>query len=192
MTGIGITLDDLGIDNGSTGNHTTTRKTSGYPKEYDFSLELALYGSWRDLRDALYVPAEEGFRVDHRETPLWFALYWAQTENETEESIKAALTGLRYDESVHNSLHEHLYNWARDVVEEDQIRLMVAPGMPHQEPVRQGLAANESTPQDVLEELKKDARKCPEMLYALLENPALAPTMVRGIHARIKDQGWKA
>lgn len=183
MPGIGITLNDMGLNNDPSYTPPPPSGDESYPKEFDFSLHLSLLGSWWQVCDALRNPGNWAFEDEQRVTPLWFSLNWGPVENESEESIKARLTGLRYSKVVHDAFEQHLYDWAQGESEEDIIRLMVAPGMPHQESVKQGLAINGCTPSDILEELVSD----PENRYTLLENPNLLPGMVRDIHDAIKD-----
>lgn len=184
MIGIGISLEDLGIEVGSTYEHPATQENEGFPKEYDFTLDHALLGSWWQVRDALRGPAESAYEDDSRDTPLWFTLFWAEREDgDTEESIEAALTGVAYDEVVHDAFEQHLRDCATYEGEHGVIRQMVAPGMPHQEVISEALATNERTPQDLLEKLVKDT----SFNYELLENPSLTVQMVRDVFAMVKS-----
>ncbi len=112
MIGIGINLDDLGIETDPDYESSYSQWDTEDLEEYDFALALLVYGSWRKLREALRPVAEDAYAGDHRETPLWFTLYWVgQDGGDTETSIEKALTGVRYDGLVHDAFTTHLYDW---------------------------------------------------------------------------------
>jgi hypothetical protein len=187
-TRIGISLDEMGLSDDEIKDldpHllAEAERRSEFPKEYDFTLYLALFRSWWHVRQALAKVVVSAFEDHEEDVPLWLILAWGLGENETEESIGTALTGVKYDEGVHLALQDNLAAWAYGTADEDEIRLMLTAGMPFQGAVRPCLAENEWTPQDILNEFVKD----PELHHELLRNPALRPQMVRDIYAQIKD-----
>lgn len=188
MTGIGIGLDDLGIETDSTYTPSWTQSDSGYPKEYDFTLDLHIHGSWRQMRRALYPVAEAAFRGG--ESPLLnFTLHWAGRDNETEESIKAALTGVKYGQTVHEAFENNLEDWAENQSDPSIIRSAMAATSGAEHPTFfQFLAMNECTPGDALQEIIKNSRA----RHSLLFNPTVGPQMVRDLYELIKDEPWAA
>lgn len=183
MTGIGVSLEDLGIKRESDSAEPTQRHDyNEFPKEYDFTLDLFLHGgSWRQLRDSLRAAVSAAY---NGEPPLHFSMYWAEMENETEESITASsLAGVRYDKVVHEVFGIHHREWAENEENPDRMRQAMTVSGPHQESVRAGLAVNALAPQDVLEELVKDSL----FNYELLENPSLTEQMIRDIYAMVKS-----
>ncbi len=185
MIGIGINLDDLGIDGDPDFTRPRTQLDEGYPKEYDFALDLHIHGSWRQMRDALYPIAEKAFRG--KETPfLGFTLHWAAREDgDTEESIEAALTGLKYDKAVHEAFEYELEGWGASCSNPEAIRqaMAAASGSVH-ESFLLALAENEDTPQDVLQMLIQE----PAARYGLLSNSSVDPQMVRDLYELTKDE----
>lgn len=179
-TTIGIDLADLGIESEDDFTDAAPYDYSEFPKAFDFSLALFIYGSWRQLRDSLSEAATN--RYDRR-PPLHFTMYWAETENETEDSIKASLTGLRYDAPVHEEFKWYLQDWAQFQEDPDCLRQALATVSPHQELVREYVAMNLNAPRDVLLELVKDRR----LSQLLLTNSALEPQMVRDLFALVSD-----
>jgi hypothetical protein len=177
MTGIGISLEDLGIETDAAFTRPETQEDEGFPKEYDFALDLLIHnGSWRQMRDALYPVAEAAFRG--RETPLLgLTLHWAgRDDGDTEESIKAALTGLRYDQEFHEALEENLADWARFTDDAALLkRVMSLVAGTDREWIRyEPLGNSWLDPQDVraIFELIKDDRRGPQ---ALAESKAPIP-----------------
>lgn len=191
MTSIGIPLDQLGLPAGEIKDldpHllAEAERRGEFPKEYDFTLYLALLRSWWHVRGALHGVVDSAFEDCGQEVPLWLTLFWGAREHETEESTRTALTGVKYDAEVHSALEDYLGAWAEGTYNEDEMRQMVAAGMPSQERVRRALATNECAPQDILNEFAKDS----ELHYNLLCNRALQPQMVRDIYAHIQnDEG---
>lgn len=148
MAGIGITLDDLGID-----------ETSDYPEsddyypfyvQYEFDFALGLYGSWRKVRDGLRGVVQ---RIYGSNIPLSLIVLLAEREGDTEESIQAVLSGTEYSDQLLDAFTDHIERMATYGLDERQIRNMMAPGWPKHWAITEALAANENTPLDVLEEL---------------------------------------
>jgi hypothetical protein len=178
-TGIGISLEDLGIETRSTGKRSTP-KIDEYPKAYDFSVALALYGSWSKLRDGMLKRLKE----KGTDLGMWIPIFWTKVEEETEESIKALLTGMVYDKTIHMSLKDNLEAWVGSQTDPEIIRQAVAAieGSEH-DFLLVAVAKNKHTPQSLLEEFVKDSR----FSYALLENPGLTTQMIRDIYAMVKN-----
>lgn len=183
MTGISLTLDDLGIHTSSHDHLEDVRHGNGYPKEYDFTLHRRILGSWWQVRNALSRALDNAYKKRPYSKSLRLMVLWAVRDGDTEETVRAMLTGMDYDEIDHATFDRSLFDWAINTHEEETLRLMIDPGMPHQETVRKGLAKNEGTPPDILAELSKD----PQLHCHLLANPGAGPDIVRAIHAAIKD-----
>lgn len=178
---IGLTLEDLGLTSTAGATRPAPYVPSEFPKEYDFSLDLLIFeGSWRHVRDSLSQVAYDAYNGD---LPLWFSIYWAEMDGETEESIKASLTGVRYDEAIHHAFLEHHLNWAADECDPDLLRQAIAIDSPEREALREEFASNGCTPEDLLDELLKE----PGMEYSMLWNKELPARLIRKIYDRIKD-----
>lgn len=109
MTGIGITLEDLGIESEPGFKKPGTGATfSDGRKQYDFTLHRLALGSWRKVRECLLSEAKARSRGD---LPLWFLLYWGEVESETEASIKERLSVLRYSWRYRNLFDEYLCSY---------------------------------------------------------------------------------
>ncbi|MCO4263735.1 hypothetical protein NG697_12515 [Pseudarthrobacter sp. MDT3-26] len=105
MTGIGIglTLDDMGIDCGP-----VARRAAAFTddrEQYDFTLHRLALGSWRRVRDCF---RDEGRARSNGDLPLWFLLHWGEVELEDEASIKERLSALRYPWRYRNLFDEFL------------------------------------------------------------------------------------
>lgn len=189
MTGIGINLNGLGIESDPDYEVPNTQNAVAYPREYDFTLELALLGSWRQVRGALRGPAESAYKDARRFVPLSLIVLWAERESDTEESIRAALTGMDYDQVVHGAFSQHLDNWAGNQSDPSIIRSAIAAtsAAEHRSFI-QCLAMNDCTPQDVLQEIMKNS----QARHSLLFNPSAGPQMVRELYELIKGEPWAA
>lgn len=179
---IGISLDDLGIETDSAFTHPETQEEFGYPRAYDFALHLQLHdGSWRQVRDALYPVAVSAF--SGREVPLLaFTLHWTEKEDgDSEESIKAALTGLAYDEVVHDAFEDNLTTWAQDLTDSALIRQLAAgSAIRGHKWFLPELSENAYTPLDVLEKLRdriRTAALLQEIQDTLAAEEALSPEL---------------
>ncbi len=176
---IGLSLEDLGLESVPGSEPSGDYVPGEYPKEFDFTTALAVLGSWEVVRDVLGWTAREAYNGD---LPLHFSLYWTEMEGETEETIKSALTGVRYDKVVYDSFEGHYVKWAAssdlDVECLRHIATAVADAPAEtRRRVQRELAANPNTPADILLGLAKDNK----LTRRLLANEELSAEVVRAV-----------
>lgn len=181
MTGIGISLEDLGIQSRVAGKRSA--KHDGYPREYDFSLELALYGSWSLTRNGML----STLRLLGVNLGMWIPIFWTRAENETEDSVREMLTQMSYDKEMHRNFRTCLSMVCRGsfIGSEALARLMSIKGY-KRGIIRNGLALNQRVPTSVLSQLMREGTS--SFALQMLKNPSLPAELVRAIYNR--KTGW--
>lgn len=172
MTSIGISMNELGFDgnSGPTEDYDPSRYVL---PDYDFSGELALYGSWTAARDEM----ARGLKAMGVRFGMWMSIFWVRAEGETDDSIRASLTGMGYDEVIHSYLNSLLFHACGGLDDHDTItRLMSVEGEPRST-VRHAIMGNPATPASVLKRIIREDTL--EDANWMLQNPALPEDLVR-------------